>query len=326
MAIDTVLVNNVSGNAWVRQADGSLLALRAGMRVPANAEVVTDSGANVELQADGMNPFTVGESRQLQVSDELANADVDPSGQTIPAQLDPDAARVLAALQAGEDPFAQLDPTAAVNSGGGGDDGGSSFTRLVSVVETTTPLALAYPKPVTPSDELPRMGGYGRDEGDPTLVTGTSTVTLEAPKTVVEGEPYEVVARVDRPVTGQDLVITLTNGSTITIPVGETEGRTTVDNPYPDDVYKQGDRPEDIGISSTTGGNYENLDTSNTSTSNIVDDDDATTITLDGPAAVTEGGEITITAKVDNPPQGSDLVIKLTNGQEIIIKAGETTG
>ena len=32
MAIDTVLVGNVSGNAWVRQADGSLLALRSGMR------------------------------------------------------------------------------------------------------------------------------------------------------------------------------------------------------------------------------------------------------------------------------------------------------
>ncbi len=45
--MDTVLVGKVAGNAWVRQADGSLLALREGMRVPANAEVVTDSGASV---------------------------------------------------------------------------------------------------------------------------------------------------------------------------------------------------------------------------------------------------------------------------------------
>jgi hypothetical protein len=132
--MDTVLVGKVAGNAWVRQADGSLLQLREGMRVPANAEVVTDSGASVQLQGDGMEPITLGENRQLQVSDDMANNDVDPSAQTVPAQMDPAAARVLAALQAGEDPFEQLDPTAAVNSGAGGDDGGSSFTRLASII------------------------------------------------------------------------------------------------------------------------------------------------------------------------------------------------
>ncbi|TGV06052.1 retention module-containing protein, partial [Alcaligenaceae bacterium 429] len=200
MAIDTVVVNNVSGNAWVRQADGSLLALRAGMRVPANAEVVTDSGANVQLQADGMDPFTVGENRQLRVSDDLANADVDPSSQAVPAQLDPEAARVLAALQAGEDPFEQLDPTAAVNSGGGDGAGGSSFTRLVSIVEATSPLALAYPKPLSPSDELPRMGGYGRSDDaveptTPTLkitINNDGTVTFKFSEVPVGFEPSDV--------------------------------------------------------------------------------------------------------------------------------------
>ncbi|MGG4776225.1 retention module-containing protein [Paenalcaligenes sp. Me52] len=161
--MDTVLVGKVAGNAWVRQADGSLLQLREGMRVPANAEVVTDSGASVQLQGDGMEPITLGENRQLQVSDDMANNDVDPSAQTVPAQMDPAAARVLAALQAGEDPFEQLDPTAAVNSGAGGDDGGSSFTRLASIIEPTTPLALAYPKPIRPEEELPRLAGYGRN-------------------------------------------------------------------------------------------------------------------------------------------------------------------
>ncbi|MGG4606503.1 retention module-containing protein, partial [Paenalcaligenes sp. Me131] len=184
MAIDTVLVGNVSGNAWVRQADGSLLALRAGMRVPANAEVVTDSGASVQLQGDGMQPITLGENRQLQVSDELANADVDPSGQTVPAQLDPESARVLAALQAGEDPFEQLDPTAAVNSGGGDGAGGSSFTRLVSIVEATSPLALAYPKPLHASGELPRMGGYGRGEEAVESTTPILKITINDDGTV----------------------------------------------------------------------------------------------------------------------------------------------
>ncbi|MGG4604805.1 retention module-containing protein [Paenalcaligenes sp. Me131] len=190
MAVDTVLVNNVSGNAWVRQADGSLLALRAGMRVPVNAEVVTDSGANVQLQADGMPPLMVGENRQFQVTNDLINDDVDPSGQAISAHVDPDVARVLAAVQAGEDPFEQLNPTAAVTSGGGDGAGGSSFTRLMSVVESTSPLALAYPKPITPAGELPRMGGYGRagdteNTGEPTTpTTPTLKVTINKDGTV----------------------------------------------------------------------------------------------------------------------------------------------
>lgn len=325
MALDTVLVTRVEGTAWIRTSDGSKVAVKEGMRVPVNAEIITETGASVELEIPGSPPMTISDNREFLVSGDIAEVDVDPVAAALANPDDPAITAVLAALEAGDDPFAQLDPTAAVLTGGG-EGGGSSFTRLVSIVETTRPLALEYPRPGVPDVENVRLGGYSGSDVDPTLVTGTSTITLETPERVTEGDSYEIVARVDRPVTGQDLIITLTNGSTITIPVGETEGRVIVDNPYPDDVYEQGDRPEIIGIDSTTGGNYENLDTSSTSGSDIVDDDDATTITLEGPETVTEGDEITITATVDNPPQGSDLVIKLTNGQEIVIKDGETTG
>lgn len=325
MALDTVLVTRVEGTAWIRTSDGSKVAVKEGMRVPVNAEIITETGASVELEIPGSPPMTISDNREFLVSGDIAEVDVDPVAAALANPDDPAITAVLAALEGGDDPFAQLDPTAAVLTGGG-EGGGSSFTRLVSIVETTRPLALEYPRPGVPDVENVRLGGYSGSDVDPTLVTGTSTITLETPERVTEGDSYEIVARVDRPVTGQDLIITLTNGSTITIPVGETEGRVIVDNPYPDDVYEQGDRPEIIGIDSTTGGNYENLDTSSTSGSDIVDDDDATTITLEGPETVTEGDEITITATVDNPPQGSDLVIKLTNGQEIVIKDGETTG
>ncbi|HBQ89627.1 MAG TPA: hypothetical protein DD803_09270, partial [Alcaligenes faecalis] len=324
MALDTVLVTRVEGTAWMRTSDGSKVALKEGMRVPVNAEITTETGAFVELEIPGGPPMTISDNREFLLSDDIAQTDVDPAVAVLTNPDDPAIAAVLAALEAGNDPFEQLDPTAAVLTGGG--EGGSSFVRLVSIVETTRPLALEYPKPGVLGTELPRFSGGGGDETDPTLVAGTSTVTLETPERVTEGEPFEIIARVDNPVTGQDLIITLTNGSTITIPVGSTEGRVLVDNPYPDDAYTQGDRPEDIGISTTTGGNYENLDTSSTSSSTITDDDDATKITLEGPDTVVEGEDITITATVENPPQGGDLVIKLTNGQEIIIKEGETSG
>ena len=61
MAIDTVLVGNVTGSAWVRASDGSLTALHQGMRISAKAEIVTEGGSTVQLLADGMPPLTVGE-------------------------------------------------------------------------------------------------------------------------------------------------------------------------------------------------------------------------------------------------------------------------
>ncbi|MCT7912132.1 hypothetical protein N5912_09855, partial [Arcobacter lacus] len=50
----------------------------------------------------------------------------------------------------------------------------------------------------------------------------------------------------------------------------------------------------------------------------------ASAITLNN-LTVDEGKDITITATVDNAPQ-TDLIIRLNNGEEITIKAGETTG
>ncbi|WP_040480699.1 retention module-containing protein, partial [Vreelandella boliviensis] len=50
------------------------------------------------------------------------------------------------------------------------------------------------------------------------------------------------------------------------------------------------------------------------------------TITLSVPQQVIEGQPITVTASVNNAPQGSPLVITLSNGQQITIAVGETTG
>ncbi|QJA24740.1 retention module-containing protein [Vreelandella piezotolerans] len=49
-------------------------------------------------------------------------------------------------------------------------------------------------------------------------------------------------------------------------------------------------------------------------------------IILTAPQQVTEGQQITITATVSVAPQGSPLVITLSNGQQITIAIGETTG
>lgn len=174
MASNTSLVTQITGQAWIRAADGSLTPLHEGMRIPADADIVTgNSGSTVQLQLDGQPPLIIGENRDMRVSADMAQGDVDPWTSAAPVPADTDTARIIAALDAGDDPFDELDPTAAVLQGGSDDAGGSSFTRLLSVVELTTPLALEYPRPTWPGIEEIRFGGAGSNRA-PELTGGAS--------------------------------------------------------------------------------------------------------------------------------------------------------
>src|SRR5690606_12853773 len=178
MATNTSLITHVTGQAWVRGSDGSLTALRQGMRVPADTDIVTADGASVQLQADGLPPVTIGAGQDVQLGADMFQPDVDPASAAAASPSDADVARVARALEAGTDPFADLDPTAAVVQGGSGSDGGSSFTRLAAVVETTTPLGLEYPRPVVLTPEEVRFGGTGNNRAPELVDQGVSGTGL----------------------------------------------------------------------------------------------------------------------------------------------------
>ena len=171
MATDTVLISHVTGKAWMRASDGTLVALHEGMRVPANAHILTDEGASVTLQPNGVPPVIVGQNSDMLVTPDLATAEPQPADNAVAAPADPVADQILAALDAGQDPFANLDPTAAVLAGGGG--GGDSFTRLASITESTSPLGLAYPRQGVDTPEFIQLGGPGAgvDDALPALPT-----------------------------------------------------------------------------------------------------------------------------------------------------------
>ncbi|MFW3355929.1 immunoglobulin-like domain-containing protein, partial [Aliarcobacter butzleri] len=153
-----------------------------------------------------------------------------------------------------------------------------------------------------------------------------SVITLSDP-IVKEGNQITIVATVTNP-PQTDLIITLNNGQTITIPAGQTTGSVTFENPNQDDVYKD---PEifEYTIIETTGGGYDDLDTTSTSTVTVVDTIDTTKVTVTA-EPVKEGEEIVFNASVINPPK-EDLIISVKDkdGNEvttITIPAGETTG
>ncbi|MFJ1298311.1 retention module-containing protein, partial [Pseudomonadota bacterium AL_CKDN230030165-1A_HGKHYDSX7] len=163
------IVIAITGRAWIRHSDGSLTELHEGSRIPPDSEVVTASGATVTLQVENGMPVVIGAEREVALNGDMLGPLDDLSEAAITPPISPDSERLLAALEAGRDPFDELDPTAATIAGGGGGDGGGSFVRLAHILETTTPLDLAYPNPVRGDDFVPRAsggGGAGSDDAD----------------------------------------------------------------------------------------------------------------------------------------------------------------
>ena len=159
------VVTELTGRAWIRNSDGSLTELHQGSKVPAGSDVVTASGATVALQVENGMPIVIGEGRQVAMNGDVSGALPDPTEAAVTPPKGTDSERLLAALQSGQDPFEVLDPTAAVVSGGPGDDGGGSFVRLARILETTSPLDLAYPNPNRGLDTLNLLGGGGGGAG-----------------------------------------------------------------------------------------------------------------------------------------------------------------
>jgi Ca2+-binding RTX toxin-like protein/lipopolysaccharide export system protein LptC len=152
----------------------------------------------------------------------------------------------------------------------------------------------------------------------------TTRVTLTAPSTVAEGQPITYTATVSAPVKGSPVVVTLSNGKTITIPVDQTTG--TTEDVAPGDVYTN-NVPVVASITGVSGGNFEKLEPSKATVSTAVTDvNDPTPVTLTATPSVSEGNPITYTATVPNAVKGAPLVVTLTNGETITIPVGETTG
>nr|WP_311197669.1 immunoglobulin-like domain-containing protein [Pseudomonas fluorescens] len=151
----------------------------------------------------------------------------------------------------------------------------------------------------------------------------TSTVTLTATTNVNEGHAVVYTATVTAPVTGSPVIVTLANGETITIAVGQTTGTVTIN--APNDALI-GHAPLINSIVTLSGGNYEKLVADSTPVSTKVTDTvDTTTLSLSASASVEEGSNITYTATLTNPASTA-MTVTLSNGAVITIDAGSTSG
>ncbi|MCU0092947.1 type I secretion C-terminal target domain-containing protein [Pseudomonas koreensis] len=204
--------------------------------------------------------------------------------------------------------------------------------KTTGTITTTAPNdALNGHTPLTNAITGVSGGNYENLVADKTPVSTTVTdtvdttnLTLSATDSVAEGGSIVYTATLTNPA-GTPVTVSLSNGAVITIEAGKTTGTVTVDAPK-DDVYKDAGKVETT-ISTTTGGNFENLVTSTAPAVTTVNDTiDTSTVSLTATANVAEGETVVYTATVTAPVTGSPVVVTLSNGQTITIAVGETTG
>ena len=146
-------------------------------------------------------------------------------------------------------------------------------------------------------------------------VTDTPDVTTVAlaDLTVDEGAGTATLsATIDHAPQTTALVLTLSNGATLTFAVGATTATSTAFAIQGDDAYVDGASSTVSITASNGGGNFESLDTSDTATVTVTDTPDVTTVSLSGPANVSEGATATgYSLTLDHTPL-SDVTVTLS--------------
>ena len=343
MAQVTATVVSVSGEVFARNAAGELRALKLGDVVFEGEVVVAAPGGVVELSGSDGSAMQVGGGQSMMVGEAVGGA--------APAA---GVEAALEAVEAGTDLEQALEAEAPAAGLAGGEAGdGSSFVRLVRISEGVTgvdyayrfaPLAGLEPQPATPEVVEPEPAApapvagvvtfayivLGAD-GQPLTAPGGGYVYLEG-DSVVEGNRIGLLATVDVPPTGSALVLELSVGGSVTIPVGATTGFVELDV-RPDDVFVQGEQPVEVTVTGGAGGEYDSLDVQNPGGFSVVDDDDAVTVTLSTTTTELDegGGSVVYTVTLSGPAGASiapdtDLTVRLANGELVTIEAGTLSG
>ncbi|WP_421241868.1 retention module-containing protein, partial [Aeromonas enteropelogenes] len=314
-----VTVTQLKGEVYLLAADGSLKQLAEGDVVPKGAVIISPEGGSF---LGGEQQFTLSPAEEPREPAQEAETLLAQNGT---AGAPDDINALQQAILGGADPTQTFEASAAggapaAGGGVGGVAGASGNGGFVTIDRTgdTTISQAGFDTTYNTNAEPPRDALGGEDQ---TFIS--TNLTLSAAPQVNEGGTITFTASVDTPVFGTDLIVTLSNGAVITIPVGQSSGSVTVaapsDSPYVDPSTIT------VAITGTQGGGFNQIIIGPSTTTEINDTVDTTTVTLSAPAQVNEGSQITYSASVNNAPQG-DLVLSLSNGASITIKAGELSG
>jgi len=329
-------VSILYGTAKAISPDGTVRVLDANSLVYADDRIITESDGSVSivLNDPAQTHLNIGRMSDI-VIDEDVYGGVAPEDV---AEAAAEVEEIQQALLAGDD-TGDIEMEATAEGGGAASaDGGHPVYKVEAEGNEVTPEAFAETEGWVPGtqDTIPGVNEEDVEpepepepeplaEPEPEPEPVVDTVTLGDVTTVEGSGTATITATLNSNVTGTDLVLTLANGETITIPVGSNTGTST---PFPiqgDDPYVDGESYS-VGISGASGGEFADLDITDTAQVTIEDTIDTTTVTLDDVTVDEGSGTATIAASVDNPVTGTDLVLTLDNGATITIGVGFSSG
>ena len=176
----------VQGEAYLRDNSGKLSAIKPGDVVTEGQEIVTRNGAVVELRLPGGAKVSIGPDRELLLNDEFfATASPERSENAV-SSLGAEADRVIQALNAGKDPFEDLEDPAAGLTGGGLGDQTHDFVRLVRILEEVTPVSYDYATTGDGVEFLPAAALTTQTINTPPLATDDNITGTEDQPLVVD--------------------------------------------------------------------------------------------------------------------------------------------
>ncbi|MBC41429.1 MAG: hypothetical protein CML19_04245, partial [Pusillimonas sp.] len=347
MATGFATVVEVTGEAWVRSADGSLVAVKVGDQIPLDAEIITGDVSSVELSLENNPLIIIGANQVFTIEPSLDVLDVDPSEASLPA--DPDVASLVQALEAGQDPFSALAPTAAVvqnnerafsiDQSESGDvtnvDSVENLVRVLGIQQTTLPLNAQITREVDPlvrtldgpdlAATRSQGNAFGREETDrgrpfdtpaaqsvPAPVANV-VISSIASDDIVNAAEARGVVRVSGAVGGTanpgDTITLSIGAKTYTTVVGANGATWSIDVPGADLLSARS-----ISASLTTTNGAGVSATGSTSRTYLVDTDISANVTITSVTAdnivnsVESGQDITLTGRVGGDVQAGDVV------------------
>jgi hypothetical protein len=221
-----------------------------------------------------------------------------------------------------------------VTIGAGSRSGTASFTVTESDFEDVYVDSDSIPVSITDSTS----GGFAsvdyttNGSASTAIVDTIDNTTLTLGDVVVSegGETAVIEASLDNP-PETPVTVTLSNGATITFAAGSVTGTSTPFSIQNDDVLKDAESYT-VSVSGTSGGNFENLITTDTAQVTVHDTIDTVTATLSTTTEqiTEEGGIVTYIVTLSGGPgavdPNNDMVFTLDNGEEVTVYAGDTIG
>ncbi|TFF37808.1 retention module-containing protein, partial [Pseudomonas sp. RIT623] len=149
----------------------------------------------------------------------------------------------------------------------------------------------------------------------------TTSATLTATPSVTEGGVITYTVTLSNPAQ-TEVTVTLSNGQTVTVKAGESTGSVEFQTPA-NDVFVNGSTVSTT-ITGATGGNFESLVPNKTpAQTEIKDSIDTVTVNIASNGDVSEAQQPTFTVSVSQKLD-HDLTVTLSNGDKVVIKAGQT--